>query len=117
MTASGKVQKPHSVGTPLDHAAVSRYTCSHAETRPVVSNLWGLRGEAYSETSPLRDWDRAGYGAGARPIPFPDASSNLMVDWNATGDGIADDTQVAPPFLPLVPCFNMGKTTALVAQC
>ena len=99
VTASGKVQKPHSVVTPLDHVAVSRCTCSHAETRPAVSHLWGLRGEAYSDAGPLRDWGRAGYGAGARPVPSPDPSSDLMVDWNATGDGIADDTQVALPVL------------------
>lgn len=103
--------------TPLDHAAVLRCTCSHAETRPAVSDLWGLRGEAYSEAGPLRDWSRAGYGAGDRPIPAPDPSSNLMLDWNATGDGIADDTQVALPFLCRVPPFTKcAKTTAFVAQ-
>ena len=59
-------------------------------------------GEAYQQPGPLRDWSRAGYGAGEKLVPNPTRASDLMVNWSATGDGLADDTQVAYAiFLPV----------------
>lgn len=71
--------------------------CTHAGLRPHVSPLWGLSGEAFLEEDALRDWSRAGYGAGDRSIPQPEPLSNLVLDWNAVGDGVTDDTQVGFP--------------------
>lgn len=56
--------------------------------------MWGTHGELFSESGKLRDWSRAGYAAGDRPIPKPGSFSDLVVDWNADGDGLTDDTQV-----------------------
>lgn len=75
--------------------------CWVAETRPSISSLWGLTGEAYQQPGPLRDWSRAGYGAGEKLISTPTRASDLMLNWSATGDGVTDDTQVAYAiFLP-----------------
>lgn len=60
----------------------------------MLSPLWGTHGELFSEAGNLRDWSQAGYAAGERPIPSPDSFSDLVVDWNAAGDGLTDDTQV-----------------------
>ena len=64
-----------------------------AESKPAVSPMWGVHGELFSPQGKLRDWSRAGYGAGDRPIPRPASFSDLVVDWDAAGDGITDDTE------------------------
>ena len=63
-------------------------------SKPGLSPLWGTQGELFSGEGRLRDWSRAGYGAGDRRIPSPAAFSDLVVDWDAAGDGLADATQV-----------------------
>ena len=60
---------------------------------PAMSPIWGVHGELFSPQGKLRDWSRAGYGAGDRPIPRPAAFSDIMVEWDAVGDGVADDTE------------------------
>ena len=87
-----------------------------------VSPLWGTRGELFLESGRLRDWSRAGYGAGDRPIPSPSAFSDLIVDWDAAGDGVTDDTQVpsvAQVHHILVPCRLQGMLYAppLILDC
>ena len=68
--------------------------CDLVAGKPGISPLWGTRGELFLASGKLRDLSRAGYGAGDRPIPSPAAFSDLIVDWDAAGDGITDDTQV-----------------------
>ena len=67
-----------------------------AEAKPAISQLWGTHGELWTAKGSLGDWSRAGYGAGDRPIPRPAVFSDLVVDWNAAGDGVTDDTQASP---------------------
>lgn len=64
-----------------------------AESTPAMSPMWGVHGELFTPQGELRDWSRAGYGAGVKPIPKPAAFSDLMVDWDAAGDGVTDDTE------------------------
>ncbi|KAL0023531.1 hypothetical protein WJX79_009175 [Trebouxia sp. C0005] len=82
--------------SPADVNTVATQACSKRPdhgSKPGLSPLWGTQGELFSGGGRLRDWSRAGYGAGDRRIPSPAAFSDLVVDWNAVGDGLADDTQ------------------------
>ena len=64
-----------------------------ADSKPAMSPMWGVHGELFHPQGKLRDWSRAGYGAGDRPIPRPASFSDLVVDWDAAGDGVIDDTE------------------------
>lgn len=64
-----------------------------AESTPAMSPMWGVHGELFHPQGELRDWSRAGYAAGDKPIPRPAAFSDFMVDWDAVGDGVTDDTE------------------------
>lgn len=57
--------------------------------------MWGVHGELFFPQGKLRDWSRAGYGSGDRPIPRPASFSDLVVDWDAAGDGVTDDTKAS----------------------
>ena len=67
--------------------------CATAESRSTISPMWGTHGELFSAKGQLRDWSRAGYASGDRPIPSPLSVSDLVADWSAAGDGVTDDTQ------------------------
>ncbi|KAL0022572.1 hypothetical protein WJX77_004978 [Trebouxia sp. C0004] len=82
--------------SPADVNTVAAQACANRPdqgSKPGLSPLWGTHGELFSGGGRLRDWSRAGYGAGDRRIPSPVAFSDLVVDWDAAGDGLADDTQ------------------------
>ena len=70
-------------------------TFTIADSKPAMSPMWGVHGELFCPQGKLRDWCRAGYGAGDRPIPRPASFSDLVVDWDAAGDGVEDDTEAS----------------------
>ena len=55
------------------------------------SDLWGLCGEKWSNTSRLPDFSHAGYHEGEAVIPTVAQTANVK-DFGAVGDGNADDT-------------------------
>ena len=63
-----------------------------AAQAPVHSQLWGERGEHWSDDSQLPDVSFAGYRHGETPIPDYPVIANVR-DFGAVGDGEADDTQ------------------------
>ncbi|WP_437934701.1 glycosyl hydrolase family 28-related protein [Sorangium sp. So ce341] len=56
-----------------------------------TSKLWGAAGEAWTPTSCLPDYSRAGYHAGEAPLPEVPVVANVT-DFGAVGDGVTDDT-------------------------
>ena len=69
-----------------------------------MSPMWGRHGELFHPQGKLRDWSRAGYGAGDRPIPRPASFSDLVVDWDAAGDGVTDDTEARRQLVVMFAC-------------
>ena len=64
------------------------------DTRPVVSELWGVGGELWTSDSRLPFVGFAGYRDGNEPIPDVARIVANVVDFGATGtEGSADDTQ------------------------
>jgi rhamnogalacturonyl hydrolase YesR len=55
------------------------------------SDLWGLCGEKWSNTSRLPDFSHAGYHQGEAALPEVAQTANVK-DFGAVGDGTADDT-------------------------
>lgn len=56
------------------------------------SKLWGKEGEVWNEKSRLPDFSYAGYRAGEKGLPEPEAGLSVK-DFGAKGDGEADDAQ------------------------
>ena len=77
-----------------------------AGSKPAMLPMWGVHGELFCPQGKLRDWSRAGYGAGDRPIPRPASFSDLVVDWDAAGDGVTDDTEARS--CPVVWCVSLS---------
>lgn len=54
--------------------------------------LWGCHGENWKAGGLLDDWSFAGYGAGMEAIPSPPVRVDVKRDFQATGNGVTDDT-------------------------
>lgn len=69
-----------------------------------VSQLWGLKGEAWRADGRLPDFSYAGYRNGEAPIPDYPAAANVA-DFGAKGDDEADDTEA---FLKAIEATSSG---------
>lgn len=94
-----------------------RSPLGYAESKAAMSSLWGVHGELFSPQGKLRDWSRAGSGAGDRPIPRPASFSDLVVDWDAAGDGVRDDTEARCPLAVDRACCSALLSCAAACFC
>ncbi|KAF6249078.1 pectin lyase fold/virulence factor [Scenedesmus sp. NREL 46B-D3] len=58
----------------------------------VPLDIWGCQGELWNCSGALSDWSFAGYGAGLLQIPNAPVTVDVKRDFQAAGDGTADDT-------------------------
>ncbi|KAF6260912.1 hypothetical protein COO60DRAFT_1700125 [Scenedesmus sp. NREL 46B-D3] len=92
LSTSSAVAAPATTSSSNAPRNCSENCCQQGSASRVPLDIWGCQGELWNSSGALSDWSFAGYGAGLLQIPNAPVTVDVKRDFQAAGDGTADDT-------------------------